>query len=46
MPSYGAQIPEQDRWAIVSWVRVVQRSQHASLEDVPGPQRGSIEATP
>ena len=24
MPSYGAQIPERDRWAIVTWVRVLQ----------------------
>jgi len=34
MPAYGPQIPEQDRWAIVSWVRVLQRSQHATMADV------------
>ena len=43
MPPYAAQIPEHDRWAIVSWVRVLQRSQHASVEDVPPQMRGQIE---
>jgi hypothetical protein len=28
-------IPPADRWAIVAWVRVLQRSQNASLADVP-----------
>jgi mono/diheme cytochrome c family protein len=27
MPSYGAQIPVDDRWAIVAWVRALQLSQ-------------------
>lgn len=35
MPSYAAQVPEDDRWAIVGWVRVLQRSQHATVADVP-----------
>lgn len=43
MPAYGSQIPEADRWAIVAWVRVIQRSQHAQLGDVPEQQRNSIE---
>jgi mono/diheme cytochrome c family protein len=43
MPAYGHQIPEADRWAIVAWVRVIQRSQHASLEDVPPEQRNAID---
>ena len=43
MPSYAAQIPEADRWAIVTWVRVLQRSQHASPSDVPPARRESIE---
>ncbi|MFO0556179.1 MAG: cytochrome c [Polyangiaceae bacterium] len=29
MPAYGAQIPEQDRWAIVSWVRVLQNMEES-----------------
>lgn len=43
MPAYAPQIPEDDRWAIVAWVRVLQRSQHASIEDVPAQMRGEIE---
>lgn len=43
MPAYGPQIPEGDRWAIVAWVRVLQRSQHAGIDDVPSQMRGKIE---
>ncbi len=34
MPAYRFQVPVADRWAIVSWVRVLQRSQHATVADV------------
>ena len=43
MPSYAAQIPVEDRWAIASWVRVLQRSQHATLADVPANLQSKIE---
>ena len=42
MPSYGAQIPEADRWAIVLYVRALQRSQAASLDDIPEEHRMDI----
>jgi len=29
MPSYGSQVPGADRWAIVAYVRALQRSRHA-----------------
>ena len=35
MPAYGPQIPVQDRWAIVAYIRALQRSQDATLDDVP-----------
>lgn len=35
MPAYGPQIPVRDRWAIVSYVRALQLSQHAGFEQVP-----------
>jgi mono/diheme cytochrome c family protein len=35
MPSYRVQIPKEDRWAIVVYVRALQRSQNATLDDVP-----------
>jgi len=44
MPSYKKQISPEDRWAIVAWVRVLQRSQHATMEDVPAEKHQSIEA--
>jgi len=36
MPSYAAQIPVRDRWAIVAYVRALQVSRSATLKDVPG----------
>lgn len=35
MPAYGDQIPVKDRWAIVAYVRALQRSRHASEADLP-----------
>lgn len=42
MPPYGPQIPESDRWAIVAYVRALQKSQNATLEDVPDTERGKL----
>jgi len=42
MPSYGAQISVEDRWAIVAYVRALQRSQHARIEDVPADLRSTL----
>lgn len=42
MPAYGSQIPPADRWAIVAYVRALQRSQHASVDDVPSELRPSL----
>lgn len=39
MPAYADQIHEQDRWAIVAYVRALQRSQNAAIEDVPSDMR-------
>jgi mono/diheme cytochrome c family protein len=36
MPSYRKQVPPDDRWAIVTYIRVLQFSQAARLGDVPG----------
>ncbi len=35
MPEYASQIAEQDRWAIVAYVRALQLSQNARPADVP-----------
>ncbi len=35
MPAYGPQIPVADRWAIVAYLRALQRSQNARPSDAP-----------
>ena len=42
MQDYAMQIPVQDRWAIVAYIRALQLSQHAPLSDVPEPKRPSL----
>lgn len=42
MPDYSAQIEPADRWAIVSYVRALQLSQQASIDDVPAAARGQL----
>jgi mono/diheme cytochrome c family protein len=42
MPDYAAQIEPRDRWAIVAYVRVLQLSQNASLDDVPPGERATL----
>jgi hypothetical protein len=39
MPDYASQIPPQDRWSIVAYVRALQLSQNATLADVPAGQK-------
>lgn len=43
MPDYGDQIPVQDRWDIVAYVRALQLSRHASINDVPATERSQLE---
>lgn len=45
MPSYAPQVPPDDRWAIIAYIRALQRSQHATLADVPADQRPVLENT-
>jgi mono/diheme cytochrome c family protein len=39
MPDYASQIPPQDRWNIVAYVRALQLSQNATMADVPAGQQ-------
>jgi mono/diheme cytochrome c family protein len=39
MPDYASQIPPQDRWDIVAYVRALQLSQNATMADVPAGQK-------
>lgn len=42
MPSYGSQVPVADRWAIVAYVRALERSQNATIDDVPADLRAQL----
>lgn len=46
MPSYAIQIEPRDRWAIVAYVRALQLSQNATLDDVPQDERPQLEEMP
>jgi mono/diheme cytochrome c family protein len=43
MPDYAAQIPVEDRWLIVAYIKALQLSQHASADDVPSDRRAELE---
>jgi mono/diheme cytochrome c family protein len=43
MPSYANQIPARDRWAIIAYIRALQLSQSATINDVPADERQRLE---
>ena len=45
MYSYADRVPVKDRWAIAAYIRALQLSQNASLNDVPAEARAKLEAT-
>lgn len=45
MYSYASRIPPEDRWAIAAYIRALQLSQNATLEDVPEELRDSLTTT-
>jgi hypothetical protein len=45
MQDYAEQVPPEDRWAIVAYIRALQLSQNAKLADVPERERQSLETT-
>lgn len=44
MPDYATQIPVRDRWLIVAYVRTLQLSQNATVDDVPAGSRSELDA--
>jgi mono/diheme cytochrome c family protein len=42
MPAYGPQIPPADRWAIILYVRAIQRSHKAAVADLSAEERASL----
>ena len=43
MSDYSAQVVPADRWAIAAYMRVLQLSQRAVVEDVPADRRGELD---
>ncbi len=43
MMAYGPNIPVRDRWAIIAYLRALQRSQNASVADVPPEHRADLD---
>jgi len=42
MQPYASKLLPEDRWAIVAYVRALQRSQHATVSDVPASQQAEL----
>jgi mono/diheme cytochrome c family protein len=42
MYSYASRVTPDDRWRIAAYIRVLQLSQHATISDVPPPDRGQL----
>jgi hypothetical protein len=43
MMAYGPNIVVADRWAIIAYLRALQRSQNAAIGDVPEEHRAELE---
>jgi mono/diheme cytochrome c family protein len=43
MYSYASRVNPQDRWAIIAYIRALQLSQNARVEDVPADQRSKLQ---
>ena len=39
---YADKLSPDDRWAVIAYVRVLQRAHHATIDDVPADQRGGL----
>jgi mono/diheme cytochrome c family protein len=46
MQGYAEQVPPRDRWLIAAYVRALQLSQNAKVDDVPAADRGRLTAAP
>jgi hypothetical protein len=45
MMPYGDKVTVKDRWAVVAYIRALQKSLYAKLSDVPEDQRQALEAS-
>ena len=44
MPTYAPQVSVADRWAIIAYIRALQLSQHATINDLPPDLRSKLGA--
>ncbi len=44
MPDYAQQVPPRDRWAIIAYIRALQLSENATINDVPEQDRAQLAA--
>jgi mono/diheme cytochrome c family protein len=44
MASYASRVPVEDRWAIVAYIRALQYSRQATIEDVPENLRSQLDS--
>ena len=44
MNPYGDKLAPDDRWAVVAYMRALQRAQSGTMADVPGDRRAELEA--
>jgi len=45
MYDYADRVPPRDRWAIIAYIRALQFSQHATLDDVPSEEQQHLAGT-
>src|ERR1700692_3457334 len=43
MMAYGDKVTVKDRWAIIAYIRALQKSQYARMQDVPEDQRAALQ---
>jgi hypothetical protein len=42
MPDYASQIPPEDRWRVIAYIRALQLSQRGTIADVPQNDRDKL----
>jgi cytochrome c553 len=43
MPDFADRVDARDRWAITAYIRALQLSEHATVNDVPANERGALQ---
>ncbi len=46
MPNYASRVQPDDRWRVIAYIRALQLSESASVNDVPADQRQNLTVEP